>query len=267
MASVAARPTATRVALAAAARLRPPPSLSPTRTPPLPAAARTLHLQPSAPQRTPFYIRDEDAYHHCLDCNKKWAQEVQQKEPNFFPTQAKGQAPPILWLGCADSRVPETTILNCKPGDVFTHRNIANIINPTDISLRSIVQFAVFHLKVKYIVVCGHTSCGGVAASLANSKLDILDIWLEPLRTLRERYADDLEAMDEKERGLFLAKKNVQNGVEHLKRFPVVIDAMRERGLEVHGCIYHLEKGELEEIDEPEDEKVADKRVRVFERK
>jgi carbonic anhydrase len=164
--------------------------------------------------------------------------------------------------------VPETTILNCKPGDVFTHRNIANIINATDISLLSIVQFAVFHLKVKHIVVCGHTSCGGVAASLANAKLDILDVWLQPLRALREKFADDLEGLDEKDRATFLAKKNVLAGVEALKRMPTVIDAMRERGLDIHGVLYHLDNGELEEVEEgSEDEKISTKRVKCWERK
>lgn len=208
-----------------------------------------------------------DAYQHALESNKKWASRVASDEPDFLPTCAKGQAPPILWLGCADSRVPETTILGCKPGDVFTHRNIANVINSTDISLLSIVQFSVFHLKVKHIVVCGHTSCGGVAGALANSKLDILDIWLQPIRALREQFADELEAMDASERGTFLAKKNVQAGVETLKRIPVVIDAMRERGVQVHGLLYNLGTGLLEEVETPEEEKASNKRVTVFERK
>lgn len=129
------------------------------------------------------------------------------------------------------------------------------------------MQFAVFHLKVKHIVVAGHTACGGVAASLANAKLDILDIWLQPLRALREQYSDELEAMEESERGTFLSKKNVQAGVETLKRIPTVIDAMRERGLELHGVIYCLDKGLLEEVETPEDEKHCDKRVKVFERR
>lgn len=209
----------------------------------------------------------ESAYHRCLDCNKKWAAEVSSKDPDFFPRCSKGQAPPVLWIGCADSRVPETTILNCQPGEVFVHRNIANIVNNTDISLLSIVQFAVFHLKVKHIVVAGHTSCGGVGASLANAKLDILDIWLQPLRALREEYHDELEAMEEKERATFLAKKNVQAGVQALKRIPTVIDAMRERGLDVHGVVYKLDTGLLEEVDADEDEKKSVKRVKVFERR
>lgn len=209
----------------------------------------------------------EDAYKHVLEGNKKWATQYSEQAPDFFPKCAKGQAPPILWLGCADSRVPETTVLGCKPGDIFTHRNIANIINPTDISLLSIVQFAVFHLKVKHIVVCGHTSCGGIAATLANAKLDVLDIWLQPIRMLREQYAEELESMDEKERGTFLAKKNVQAGVENLKRIPTVIDAMRERGVELHAVLYNLATGILEEVPDEDDEKKANHRVLAFERK
>lgn len=153
-----------------------------------------------------------------------------------------------------------------KPGEVFTHRNIANIINSTDISLLSIVQFSVFHLKVKHIVVCGHTSCGGVAASLANAKLDILDVWLQPLRALREKFADELAAMPEGERGTFLAKENVKAGVEVLKRIPTVIDAIKERDLEVHGVLYDLSTGQLEDILVDENEQVACKRVACFER-
>jgi carbonic anhydrase len=127
------------------------------------------------------------------------------------------------------------------------------------------VQFAVFHLKVKHIVVCGHTSCGGVQASLGNTKLDILDIWLQPLRALRERYSDELDAMPEKERGTFLAKKNVYHGLQNLKRIPTVIDAMRERGVELHGVLYCLDTGLLEEVPDEEDEKTARKRVVNFE--
>lgn len=231
-----------------------------------------LQSSPASPQPlpllTPLTIHPltDDAYRNALECNKKWAQKVAQDEPDFLPTCAKGQAPPILWLGCADSRVPETTVLGCKPGDVFTHRNIANIINPTDLSLLSIVEFAVFHLKVKHIVVCGHTSCGGIAASLANSKLDILDIWLQPLRALREKHIDDLEGMDEGERSTWLAKKNVEAGVENLKRIPTVIDAMRDRAVEIHGLIYDLSTGVCDEVDCPEEETVCTKRVAAFKR-
>ncbi|KAI5361957.1 Putative carbonic anhydrase [Septoria linicola] len=208
-----------------------------------------------------------DAYLQCLAGNKAWAFDINSRDQDFFPTCSKGQAPQILWIGCADSRCPETTILQCKPGEVFTHRNIANIVNDTDISLLSIVQFAVFHLKVKHIVVAGHTCCGGVTASLANAKLDVLDIWLQPLRELREKFADELEAIDTVDRTTFLARKNVLAGMATLKRMPIVIDAIKERGLELHGVLYCLDKGVLEELSEAEDEKDNARRLQVYARR
>lgn len=265
-AKVALRPLPLPLPLA---NLRSPAHVPFRRAPPPTSAPTSRHFHRSAPLKCadPSLTAVGDAYKHVLEGNKKWASQFSEQAPDFFPRQAKGQAPPILWLGCADSRVPETTVLGCKPGDIFTHRNIANIINPTDISLLSIVQFAVFHLKVKHIVVCGHTSCGGIAASLANAKLDVLDIWLQPIRLLREQYSEEISALDEKDRGTFLAKKNVLAGVENLKRIPTVIDAMRERGVELHAVIYNLGTGVLEEVPDEEDEKKADHRVSAFERK
>jgi carbonic anhydrase len=164
--------------------------------------------------------------------------------------------------------VPETTVLNLKPGDVFTHRNIANIVAPTDLSLLSVIEFSVAHLKVKHIVVCGHTSCGGVAGCLANSKLGgPLDIWLQPLRALREKHAKDLQSMEGADKTTFMSKANVQQGVDVLRRIPTVIDAARERGLQVHGVIYDLASGVLEEVECSEDDDLASLREATFERK
>ncbi|KAI7565451.1 carbonic anhydrase [Hortaea werneckii] len=212
--------------------------------------------------------RPQSAFQHALKCNHQWAETTQANDPDFFPTCAQGQAPRILWLGCSDSRAPETTLLGLKPGDVFTHRNIANIISPTDLSLLSVVEFSVFHLKVQHIVVCGHTSCGGVAGSMANGKLGgPLDIWLQPMRALREKHAAELAKLDGAEKMNHMAKLNVSAGVDVLKRIPTVIDAMRERGLEVHGVLYHLASGKLEEVECKEDESVAKGREEAFERK
>ncbi|EME45736.1 hypothetical protein DOTSEDRAFT_128553 [Dothistroma septosporum NZE10] len=204
---------------------------------------------------------------HLLDNNKTWATKTATDDPSLFPSCAKGQSPRMLYLGCADSRVPETTILGCKPGEVFTHRNIANIVSNTDVSLLSIVQFAVFHLKVTDIVVCGHTSCGGVAASLENAKLDILDVWLQPLRLLRERFSEEMEGMEVERVKKCLCEKNVLAGMENLERIPTVIDAVRERGLQIHGVIYDVATGLLEEIVYEEDEVVGKRRMAAFERK
>ncbi|KAI6807301.1 hypothetical protein KC332_g13553 [Hortaea werneckii] len=212
--------------------------------------------------------RPQSAFQHALKRNHQWAETTQANDPDFFPTCAQGQAPRILWLGCSDSRAPETTLLGLKPGDVFTHRNIANIISPTDLSLLSVVEFSVFHLKVQHIVVCGHTSCGGVAGSMANGKLGgPLDIWLQPMRALREKHAAELAKLEGAEKMNHMAKLNVSAGVDVLKRIPTVIDAMRERGLEVHGVLYHLASGKLEEVECKEDESVAKGREEAFERK
>lgn len=218
------------------------------------------------PELTACLPIDSD-FSKALENNKRWASYIQQHDADFFPKNAKGQAPSILWIGCSDSRIPETTILGLRPGDVFTHRNIANVVSPTDISMLSVVEFAVAHLKVKHVVVCGHTSCGGVAATLANGKLGVLDIWLQPMRALREKHADELAKLEGKEKSLFLSKLNVKAGVDVLKRIPTVIDAMRERGLEVHGIMKDIGSGLLEELDCNEVEDLMKKREAAFESK
>lgn len=213
-------------------------------------------------------MQTDSVFKKALESNQRWASETAKADPDFFPKSAAGQSPQILWLGCGDSRVAETTVLGLKPGDVFVHRNIANIINPTDLSLLSIVEFSVFHLKVKHIVLCGHGSCGGVIGSLANGKLGgPLDIWLQPMRALREKHAEELAKLEGPEQKTALAKLNVQQGVRVLKSIPTVIDAIRERGLQVHGAFYDLASGIVEEIDCGEHEDVSKAREAAFERK
>lgn len=204
------------------------------------------------------------AFVQSLSQNKKWASETASANPDFFPTSAKGQSPQILWIGCSDSRVPETTVLGMKPGDVFVHRNIANVVSPTDISLLSVVEFSVRHLKVKHVVVCGHSSCGGVNATLGNGHLGILDVWLQPMRALREKHHEELSKMEKTQQMDRLARWNVQASVDVVKRIPTVIEAVKERGLEIHGLLYDLAKGELEEVDVTEDEKTCACREGTF---
>jgi len=209
----------------------------------------------------------ETAFKRALESNQRWAQSTHENDKDFFSTTAKGQSPKILWLGCSDSRAPETMILGLKPGEIFTHRNIANIVSPTDLSVLSVVEFSVAHLKVQHIVVCGHTNCGGVAGCLSNSKLGgPLDIWLQPMRTLREQHAEELDKLEDTERKNLLAKLNVQAGADNLRRMPTVIDAIKERGLEVHGVIYDLGSGILEEVDCSTPEDVAKAREACFKR-
>lgn len=158
-------------------------------------------------------------------------------------------------------------MLNKKPGEVFVLRNIANVINSTDVALLSAVEFSVKHLKIKHIVLCGHTSCGGVKATLANNKLDILDVWLQPMRQIREKHADALGKLSAEDKEDALAKLNVQAGVDNLRRIPTVVDAIKDRGLKIHGLLYRLDSGHLEQVDTAEDDKTSECRNTTFELK
>lgn len=205
-----------------------------------------------------------DAYDEVFNSNTKWRGSMAEKDPALFERLSKGQSPEILWIGCADSRCPETTILGLNPGDVFVHRNIANILIPTDLNSLSVIQYAVEYLKVKHIVICGHTSCGGIAAALDNKKLGLIDTWLMPLRQLRRENLKLLESMGEKERGLKLVELNVRHGVDVLTDNSVVLDAIKERGLKVHGLIYDVGTGELKELDINESEEKINSRTTAF---
>jgi carbonic anhydrase len=206
----------------------------------------------------------DDAYSKAFNNNSTWRRSLKETDPELFDKLGKGQAPQILWIGCADSRCPETTILGLQPGEIFCHRNIANIVIPTDLNSLSVIQYAVQYLKVKHIIICGHTSCGGVAAALDNKKLGLIDTWLMPLRTLRRENLSLLDSLDEKERALKLVELNVRSGVKVLLENPTVIDAVTERDLQVHGLIYNVGTGELRELDIAEDEELVSSRKTAF---
>ncbi|GAB7335382.1 hypothetical protein MBLNU13_g07763t1 [Cladosporium sp. NU13] len=233
--------------------------------PPLSLLPRVRQAQP--PVTDISSLSADDEFTASLQANKIWASDIAAKDPEFFKNSAKGQAPDILWIGCCDSRVPETTVLGKKPGEVFVLRNIANIINPTDIALLSSVEFSVKHLQIKHIVLCGHTSCGGVKATLANNKLDILDVWLQPMRQIREKHSEALSKLSGEEKEDALARLNIQQGVENLRRIPTVVDAIKNRGLKIHGLLYKLADGHLEQIDTAEDEAASECRHTTFELK
>lgn len=155
-----------------------------------------------------------------------------------------------VWLGCSDSRCPETTILGLQPGDVFVHRNIANIVSPTDINTSAVIEYAVVHLKVKHVVLCGHSACGGALAALGDARVGgVLDTWLAPLRAVRRANWEELEGVkDLGERAVRIAELNVRAGVEVLLANAVVGDAIRERGLEVHGCLFDIGSGRIRDL-------------------
>ncbi|KAH8884596.1 carbonic anhydrase-like protein [Thozetella sp. PMI_491] len=193
---------------------------------------------------------DQDTFVYALSSNNAWAGYKAHQNPSFFPKLASGQAPQILWLGCSDSRCPETTILGLQPGDVFVHRNIANIISGTDINTSAVIEYAVAHLKVKHVILCGHSACGGAAAALSDSRVGgVLDTWLTPLKAVRYAHADELAAIkDDKARAVRIAELNVKAGVTVLLSNAVVQEAIRDRGLEVHGCLFDIGSGRIRDL-------------------
>lgn len=134
-----------------------------------------------------------------LDKNRAWAQEVQQARPDFFPTLARQQQPDYLWIGCADSRVPANQIVGLMPGELFVHRNVANLVVHTDLNCLSVLQFAVEVLKVEHVIVCGHYGCGGVAAAMGDQELGLIDSWLRHIRDIRAQNLKELAEIPDRE--------------------------------------------------------------------
>ncbi|PMD59194.1 carbonic anhydrase [Hyaloscypha bicolor E] len=192
----------------------------------------------------------QDDFEYALKSNESWANYKSHQNPGLFEKLANGQSPKILWIGCSDSRVPETTILGLHPGDVFVHRNVANIISPTDINSQAVIEYAVVHLKVSHIVVCGHSACGGCGAALSDARVGgVIDAWITPLKALRKQNEEELKAIrDEKKRAVRLAEMNVKSGVESLLSTYFIEEAVRERGLKVHGCVYDVACGRMTDL-------------------
>ncbi|ODQ68635.1 carbonic anhydrase [Nadsonia fulvescens var. elongata DSM 6958] len=201
-----------------------------------------------------FRFGANDTLMNLLSRNQTWASRLSALRPSLFPTNAQGQSPQILWIGCSDSRAGEAC-LDLLPGEVFVHRNIANIMPYGDLSSLSVIQFAVDVLKVKHIIICGHYDCGGVWASLTSKKLGILDHWLKHIRDTKARHKCELDKLpDSRDKANRLVELNVCSQVHNLKRNDVVMDAMKSRGLEVHGLVYDVGSGLLKELEVPDDE-------------
>jgi len=182
--------------------------------------------------------------------NARWSQQVTDADPEFFERLSKQQTPDYLWIGCADSRVPANQILGLDPGEVFVHRNVANVVVHTDLNCLSVMQFAVDALKVKHIIVCGHYGCGGVSAALQDKQLGLIDNWLRHIQDVQHAHAELLNAISEpQEKFDRLCELNVIEQVANVCRTTVVRDAWR-RGdtLSVHGWIYALADGRLRDL-------------------
>lgn len=191
-----------------------------------------------------------DVYKSLLAGNKAWVQETLIKDPQFFERLSKGQSPQVLWIGCSDSRVPANEITGTQPGDIFVHRNIANLVVHSDMNLLSVLDYAVNVLKVKHVIVCGHYGCGGVKAAMENEQHGLVDNWLRYIKDVYRMHTEELEAIeDEGERFKRLVELNVIEQVFDLTKTTIVQNAWTNgRALHVHGWVYELSTGIIEDL-------------------
>ena len=187
---------------------------------------------------------------HLFDNNRKWAAEITQREPDFFARLARQQAPELLWIGCADSRVPANQIVGLLPGELFVHRNVANVVVHTDLNCLSCIEYAVDALRVRHIIVCGHYGCGGVLAALRDERLGLIDNWLRHIQDVREKHDAALRLLpSEAERHARLCELNVIEQAINVCQTTVIQDAWRrQQPLTVHGWIYGIGDGLLRDL-------------------
>jgi carbonic anhydrase len=186
----------------------------------------------------------------CFDANRKWAKASLARDPEYFARLEALQAPDLLWIGCSDSRVPANEIIGRKSGEVFVHRNVANLVEHTDVNCLSVLQFAVDVLQVKHVIVCGHYGCGGVRAALSDKPLGLIDNWLRHIRDVALWNRDELAALhDPKARNDRLCELNVEAQVANVCHTTIVQDAWsRGQALTIHGWIYSLSDGLLRDL-------------------
>ncbi len=182
--------------------------------------------------------------------NKTWAGKISENNPRFFAELADQQTPKFMWIGCSDSRVPANQIVNLPPGEIFVHRNVANIFNAGDLNALATLQFSVDVLKVEHIIVCGHYGCGGVLAALRGDRHGLVDHWLRQVQIIRDQHEDELADLEgEPARHQRLCELNVASQVRHVAESYVVRDAWeRGQSLSVHGWVYSLHDGILRDL-------------------
>ncbi len=188
---------------------------------------------------------------HLFDRNSEWASSIKKKDPDFFTRLSKLQSPEYLWIGCSDSRVPANQITGLQPGEIFVHRNIANVVVHTDLNCLSVLQFAVEVLKVKHIIICGHYGCGGIQAALDDQERGLIDNWLRHIKDVVRFNAEKFEGLDEEQKVDLLCELNVKEQVTNICNTTIVKKAWKQgNDLTVHGWIYSIKNGVLRDLDE-----------------
>ena len=191
-----------------------------------------------------------------LDNNRAWSERIKANDPGFFETLAAQQTPHYLWIGCSDSRVPATQLIDLPPGELFVHRNVANVVVHTDFNCLTVLQFAVDILGVSHVIVCGHDGCGGVKAAMQNLQLGLADNWLRHVQDVMHNHETLLAGIeDENERVNRLCELNVIEQVRNLSKTSIIQNAMKtENPPQLHGLVYDLEEGLLRDLNWREDE-------------
>lgn len=188
--------------------------------------------------------------HELLEQNRLWSERVSSTSPELFDTLAEGQSPEILWIGCADSRVPASQIVDCAPGELFVHRNVANLMVPSDPNGLSVLTYAVEELEISHIIVCGHYGCGGVKAVLSGSASGVLEQWLEPIEEIVNDASKAVEVGNDQDRWDRYCELNVEAQVDRLAQMTVVQEAWEDgRDPSIHGWIYRLSDGRIHDLD------------------
>jgi carbonic anhydrase len=186
---------------------------------------------------------------HLFENNRKWSESIRQVQPQFFLELAQQQSPKYLWIGCADSRVPANQIVGLMPGELFVHRNVANLVVHSDLNCLSVMQFAVDILKVRHVIVCGHYGCGGVGAAMRKERLGLSDNWLRHVQDVHQQHEQSLADLPETQAVDRLCELNVMEQVSNVCRTTIVQDAWaRGQPLSIHGWIYGLHGGLLQDL-------------------
>lgn len=190
-----------------------------------------------------------DGIERILRNNSQWAEEITNNDAQYFQTLAKGQAPEYLWIGCADSRVPANQLIGLNPGEVFVHRNVANLVVHADFNSLAVIHYAVEYLKVKYIVVCGHYGCGGVQAALSGKRFGLVDSWIRHVGDVAHIHKEELAQLEGDEKVNKLCELNAIEQAVNVSQSPPVLDAW-EKGqqLSIHAMVYDLNDGILKPV-------------------